>query len=73
MTEVPGRRLTISVEEAADCLGVSRSYAYLLARTNSLPGVLKIGSRYRVSLALLHRFLGIGNGSQPNGGQDADW
>ncbi len=57
-------RLTISVEEAARLLGISRSVAYESARTyeatagaNGLP-VLRFGRRLLVPVALLGRLVG---------------
>lgn len=49
---------TISVEEAAARLGIGRQLAYRLARSAELPGVLRLGSRYRVSVARLDAALG---------------
>jgi excisionase family DNA binding protein len=47
----------IPVARAADLLGVSRSTAYELARTNQLPGVTRLGSRFVVRTAVLARWL----------------
>ena len=47
----------VPVARAADLLGVSRSTAYELARTNQLPGVTKLGSRFVVRTAVLSRWL----------------
>ena len=38
-------RQTISVEQAAKLLDISRNLAYLLARQNKLPGVLQLGQK----------------------------
>lgn len=38
-------RLTYTIPEAAQALGISRSLAYELARRGELPGVLRLGSR----------------------------
>lgn len=38
-------RLTISVTEAAEILGISRNLAYSLARRGELPGVIQLGRR----------------------------
>jgi excisionase family DNA binding protein len=50
--------LTISVEEAAKMLGISRNLGYNLARHGKLPGVLKLGEkRLVVSKAAIERLL----------------
>ena len=43
-------RKTLSIAEAAKVLGVSRNYAYLQASAGTLPGCIKIGSRFVVSI-----------------------
>lgn len=50
---------TVSVEAAARRLGISRGYAYELARAGRLPGVIWLGRVVRVSTAVLDRVLGI--------------
>lgn len=58
-------KLTISVEEAARQLGISRGLAYELARTGKLPGVIRLGAkRLVVSRAALERLL---EGEAPQG------
>lgn len=52
----PGQR-TITVEQTAKVLGISRGSAYQAARNDELPGVLKIGCRYLVSVAALRKAL----------------
>lgn len=48
---------TVSVERAAHCLGVSRGYAYTMARIGALP-TIKLGARrMRVPTAALVRIL----------------
>jgi excisionase family DNA binding protein len=49
-------KLTVSVEEAAKALGISRGLAYDLARTGRLP-VLRLGHRYVVPTSALRRLL----------------
>ena len=50
---------TISVEEAARYLGVSRAYAYAMVREGRLP-VIRLGiKRVRVPSAALARLLGV--------------
>jgi len=51
-------RLTLSVEQAAQRLGIGRGLAYDLARRGELPGCVRLGRRYLVSIAALERFLG---------------
>jgi excisionase family DNA binding protein len=50
-------RLTYTIEEAAQLLGIGRSLAYEEAKARTLPGVRSIGCRYVVSKVELHRFL----------------
>jgi excisionase family DNA binding protein len=47
----------VPVCQAAAVLGVSRSTAYVLARTGQLPGAVKLGSRFVVRTAQLARWL----------------
>lgn len=58
-------RLTLTVEEAAELAGISRSLAYSLAREGSLPGVIRLGRRLLVSRVTFHHFLN-GNGGGAN-------
>ena len=51
------KSLTVSVEEAARLCGVSRSYGYELAREGTLPGVFKVGRRFRVEKPTLLAFM----------------
>lgn len=49
---------TLSIPEAAQVLGIGRSLAYELARTDRFPvRLLKLGSRRRVSRVDLERYL----------------
>lgn len=51
---------TLSVEEAAQLLGIGRSLAYDLARSGELPGVVRLGQkRLRVSRAALDNYLAV--------------
>ena len=51
-------RLTLTVREAADLLGISRNLAYTLARRGELPGALRLGEkRVIVSRVLLEAYL----------------
>lgn len=60
-------RLTLTVDEAAALLGVSRSVAYAEARRGTLAGapVLRVGRRLLVPRVALERALGIAPGSEP--------
>lgn len=51
---------TTSVEYAARRLGIGRCLAYELARTGELPGVLRLGHRFLVSVQALEEFLSTG-------------
>jgi excisionase family DNA binding protein len=53
----PLERKTVSVEEAAKILGISRAYAYQMAREGQLPGCKKIGSRFIISKKLLNDYI----------------
>ncbi len=48
---------TMSVEEAADELGIGRTTAYMAARNGTLPGVIRIGRRVVVSREAIERLL----------------
>jgi excisionase family DNA binding protein len=58
-------RLAITIEEAAERLGIGRSLAYAAAKDGSLP-VRRIGRRLVVPLAQLNRML-EGLSDEPNG------
>jgi excisionase family DNA binding protein len=51
------RRLTLTVAEAAELLGLSRRTAYVAAQRNELPGAFTIGTRRFVSRTALEAFL----------------
>ena len=54
-------RLTMTVEEAGEALGVSRATAYLLAKTGGIP-VIRLGERRLVvPKAALLKLLEAGN------------
>jgi excisionase family DNA binding protein len=57
--EAPAGRLTWTVEEAADVLGISRNGAYEAIREGKIPCV-RIGRRVLVPIAALRRMLGEG-------------
>ena len=44
---------------AGKAYGISRSLTYELASRGEFPGLIKMGSRYRVSTAELRRVLGL--------------
>ena len=48
---------TVSVPKAAEILGISRLSAYKLANKGDLPGVMRLGRRFVVSIAALNRAL----------------
>jgi len=56
MTNLPTTKLLLSVEEAADLLGVSRSTMYELLRTRTVPSV-RIGRCRRISLDELRDYV----------------
>ena len=49
--------LTVSVPVAAQMIGISRGYAFELARRGELPGIVKLGGRYVVSRRVLEETL----------------
>lgn len=51
-------RWTMTVDEAAKCLGVSRTLAYEMVHRGELPS-LKLGRRIVVPVPALERMLGI--------------
>ena len=56
------KKLTLSVEQAAVMLGISRNLGYKLARQGKLPGVISIGDkRLVVSRAAIEKLLEAGN------------
>jgi excisionase family DNA binding protein len=55
-TESAGQRLTCTIDEAAELLGVSRHLAYRAANAGDLP-VIRVGRRMLVPRAALERLL----------------
>lgn len=51
-------RRTVSIEEFAAAVGISRTSAYNLAKRGEVPGLIKLGGRYVVARAALERLLG---------------
>jgi excisionase family DNA binding protein len=56
---MPGtiERKTLSIEEAAKVLGISRTYAYQQAREGKMPGCRRIGNRFIVSIKKLDEYI----------------
>jgi excisionase family DNA binding protein len=54
--EAAPRRLTLTVEEAGQLLGVSRSYAYELVRQRALP-CMRLGRRIVIPVRALEALL----------------
>jgi excisionase family DNA binding protein len=48
---------TVTIENAAKELGVSRAFAYKLAREGALPGLIRLRGRFLISRAALDRLL----------------
>jgi hypothetical protein len=58
--------LVTDVETAGRALGIGRGHSYSLARSNELPGVMRLGSRYVVSVPALLRAVGaLRDGTAP--------
>ncbi len=74
LVELADLPATLSVDEAARLLGISRALAYELARRDELPGMLRLGRRIRVSTAVvlnkLQAFRGVTEVAASS--QDAD-
>ncbi len=62
-TATPVEPGTVTVREAARVLGIGLNTAYELARKGELPGVIRLGGRFVVSKAALHRLLECAPGS----------
>ena len=54
----PAERLTLTVDEAAETLGISRAFAYEAVRRGEIPSI-RIGRRVLVPKAALRRMLGV--------------
>ncbi len=48
-----------TVEDAAELLRIGRTLAYELAKRGELPGLVKVGRLYRVSLPKLYEHIGL--------------
>jgi excisionase family DNA binding protein len=64
-SEKPSQRLTASVEEAAELLGISRGHAYSLLSRGEIPS-LRLGRRVVFPLVALHRLLNKRIGDNPD-------
>ena len=58
-------RLTLTVEEAAHLLGISRGLAYELARCGKLP-VIRLGHRILIPRVALEKMLSWPSDTKPN-------
>jgi hypothetical protein len=56
--------LTTDVRTAGAALGIGQGLSYEAARKGELPGVLKLGGRYVVSIPILLRALGALGGEE---------
>jgi len=54
------KRLVYTPAEARQILGISRGTIYRMLKSNSLPGILRLGKRYLLSKASLDRMLSEG-------------
>jgi hypothetical protein len=69
LSEIRSWPPTVSIPAAAGPIGISRSYAFELARTGKFPcRVIMVGSRYRVVTSSLVALLEGGVGAQAAGG-----
>lgn len=65
------QRATITVEEAARILGISRGSAYEAVRRGDIP-TIRIGKRLIVPVAALERMLAVGQTEPTGDGGDAN-
>lgn len=65
--EVEEKRLTLTVEEAAEILGLSRAFAYEAVRRGEIPSI-RIGRRILVPRAALQRLLDVPDDVRPTEG-----
>lgn len=64
MTEIKKQGLTVTVDEAARMLGISRNSCYQACHTGELP-VIRLGKRLVIPVRALEKML-EGNGSNKN-------
>ena len=57
MVTTEDARLTVTVDEAAEMLGIGRNLAYELAARGELPGARRLGKRIIVSKKAIDDFL----------------
>jgi excisionase family DNA binding protein len=62
----PTKTPTVSIDQAAQLLGIARSSAYEAARCGEIP-VLRLGRRMRVPTAALRRMLQLDEASRHGG------
>jgi excisionase family DNA binding protein len=60
VTEQPGRRLTMTVDEMAIEVGISRVHAFKMVREGRIPA-LRLGRRWLISRKALDEFLAKSN------------
>ncbi len=61
MVTKQSERLTMTIEECAEALGICRATAYSLARQGHLPGCIRLGhKRLVVSIVALKKLLETG-------------
>lgn len=65
--EVDQSRLTLTVEEAAEILGISRAFAYKLVKRDELP-IVRLGRRVVVPRRALETMLGSEDALPPAAG-----
>jgi excisionase family DNA binding protein len=63
-TQTAPERMTVTVEEAAQLLGIGRQSAYQAARAGELP-TIRLGRRLLVPRAQIERLLGITEDERP--------
>lgn len=61
-------RMTLSVEEAAEILGISRAFAYKLVKKDELP-IVRLGRRVVVPRRALETMLEVGTDDHPPSAQ----
>jgi excisionase family DNA binding protein len=61
-------RRTLTIEQAAKALGISRTGAYQLAARGELPGVIRLGRRLLIPKAALEKLLGAPIDDERQGG-----
>lgn len=67
MLPAEDKKATITVEEAAELLGIGRSNAYQSVRDGSIPSI-RLGKRIVVPVAALERLLNNGGQAQNDDG-----